>query len=263
MSQKIFWMVRMIQTKTNHSATKGNKEEAILGAIINKQVLYYTQPIYSHSQNRIVGKEILTRLLIDGKVIPPCDFLWIFKLNNLPAFCLSLIDIAFEFSQSEPDIFFTINVTEKELKLGGMDYLIDKASQNPEIAQKIYIELFEETFYDSYIKFAIEELKKVGYKIALDDFGSGNSRIEQMIDSKHGIDMIKIDGVFMRGIEESVKKQKALCSIKEFLNIFTGMIVVEYVATEEAQNIVLRCGYDFMQGYYIGVPSLETRGIQR
>ncbi len=96
-------------------------------------------------------------------------------------------------------------------------------------------------------------LKEMGYKIALDDFGSDRSnfnRFEMM-----GVDFLKIDGQFIRGIDHHIIHQsivKSFVNMAEHLNI---KVIAEFVETEQEYEMVKSLGVHYSQGYYFYKPN--------
>ena len=102
----------------------------------------------------------------------------------------------------------------------------------------------------------VEELastvREYGCKIAIDDFGSGYSSMENILKLKPEI--IKIDGSLIKDIDTSVESKmivKSIISMSKELKVKT---VAEYVHSEEVFKTVKNLGVDFLQGFYLGKP---------
>jgi len=98
----------------------------------------------------------------------------------------------------------------------------------------------------------INQIRALGCGIALDDFGVGFSSFSYL---KHiRVDMIKIDGSFIRNIHTSREDQlfvKALVDVARGMGIRT---VAEFVETAGTVELLRRLGVDYVQGYYVGRP---------
>lgn len=98
----------------------------------------------------------------------------------------------------------------------------------------------------------INQIRALGCHIALDDFGVGFSSFSYL---KHiRVDMIKIDGSFIRNIHTSREDQlfvKALVDVAQGLGINT---TAEFVESAEVLERVRGLGVSFAQGYYVGRP---------
>jgi EAL domain-containing protein (putative c-di-GMP-specific phosphodiesterase class I) len=95
----------------------------------------------------------------------------------------------------------------------------------------------------------------------LDDFGAGFSSFSYL---KHlPVDLIKIDGSFIRLLDRSREDQvfvRAIVQVAKDLGIET---IAEYVERAETLALLAEIGVDYVQGYYIGKPdtSLVTPRI--
>ncbi|WJW75589.1 EAL domain-containing protein [Thiohalobacter sp. IOR34] len=108
----------------------------------------------------------------------------------------------------------------------------------------------------------IARIRQLGCKISLDDFGVGFSSFSYLKNLR--VDVLKIDGSFIRDITRSQEDQlfvKALVDVARGMGIHT---VAEFVETREALLLLRRIGVDYVQGYYIGRPgpTMELRQIE-
>ena len=111
----------------------------------------------------------------------------------------------------------------------------------------------------------MQELKKLGCKFSLDDFGSGLSSFTYL--KNLPVDYLKIDGQFIRNVaEDSVDESmvKAICEVGHAMGIET---IAERVESEQVLNKLGSIGIEFAQGYYIARPasvaSFEPWGEQQ
>lgn len=101
----------------------------------------------------------------------------------------------------------------------------------------------------------IARLRRLGCRVALDDFGVGFSSFSYLKHLK--VDIIKIDGSFIRDIANSKEDQ---LFVKALVDVARGMgmqTVAEFVESAESLRLVRRLGVDYAQGYYVGKPSAE------
>ncbi|MEL6688694.1 MAG: EAL domain-containing protein [Pseudomonadota bacterium] len=103
----------------------------------------------------------------------------------------------------------------------------------------------------------LERVRSAGYRIDLDDFGSGSSSIVGL--TKLRPDRLKIDHRLTLPILDSIEKLKlaeAIVSVGKALNI---PLIAEGVQTEAHARKLRKLGVDHFQGYFIGQPQpLET-----
>jgi EAL domain-containing protein (putative c-di-GMP-specific phosphodiesterase class I) len=92
----------------------------------------------------------------------------------------------------------------------------------------------------------------MGIRIALDDFGSGYTSFRQL--KALSVDMVKIDGVFIKDLAQSADNQFFVKTLLDFAQGFGLETVAEFVENGEITKILMEMGVDMMQGYYFGKP---------
>ena len=105
--------------------------------------------------------------------------------------------------------------------------------------------------YDFLEEFVLK-YKKLGVKIAIDDFGSGYSNFIRIIRLKP--DYLKIDGSLIKNIDKDNNSYEIVKSIIAFSKTLNIRTIAEYVHSEEIFNLLLELGVDEFQGYYFGKP---------
>jgi diguanylate cyclase (GGDEF)-like protein len=98
----------------------------------------------------------------------------------------------------------------------------------------------------------IEELRSKGLKVALDDFGSGFASYAYL---RHlPLDILKIDGSFISGIEDDPINQAMVGSMRQIATQLGLVTVAEFVETQASLDCLRRLGIDYAQGYFVGHP---------
>ena len=105
--------------------------------------------------------------------------------------------------------------------------------------------------YDFLEEFVLK-YKKLGVKIAIDDFGSGYSNFIRIIRLKP--DYLKIDGSLIKNIDKDNNSYEIVKSIIAFSKTLNIRTIAEYVHSEEIFNLLLELDVDEFQGYYFGKP---------
>jgi EAL domain-containing protein (putative c-di-GMP-specific phosphodiesterase class I) len=100
----------------------------------------------------------------------------------------------------------------------------------------------------------IHDLKALGCKVALDDFGSGLASYSYL--KELPVDWLKIDGVFVRKIAASGEDYAVVKSINEIGHFLGKKTIGGYVADEQIPRCISEIGVDFAQGYGIAPPML-------
>lgn len=98
----------------------------------------------------------------------------------------------------------------------------------------------------------IEELRSQGLKVALDDFGSGFASYAYL---RHlPLDILKIDGSFISGIEHDPINQAMVGSMRQIAGQLGLLTVAEFVETQASLDCLRNLGIDYAQGYFVGRP---------
>ncbi len=99
----------------------------------------------------------------------------------------------------------------------------------------------------------INELKSLGCKFALDDFGSGFSSFAYL--KNLAVDYLKIDGLFVRGIVQDPIDLSMVRSIHEIGKVIGIQTIAEFVENQEILKKLSEIGVDYAQGFGIARPA--------
>ena len=98
----------------------------------------------------------------------------------------------------------------------------------------------------------LAEIKKMGVRIAIDDFGVGYSSLAQI--KRFPIDTLKVDRSFIRDLEKNAEDRAITQAIIAMGKTLSLTVVAEGVETEEQRTFLLEHACDAMQGYYFSRP---------
>lgn len=223
-------------------------------AIYGDKLIPYYQPIINNETGKVVKYEALIRMIDADDVIPPLKFLNIaVKAKLYHKLTKIMIDKVFEKFKDMP-YDFSINLTASDILNEEIKaYLIHKLKKYG-IADRFVVEILESEGFERYgeIKAFFDEIKTLGCKVAIDDFGSGYSNFQHLINLN--VDFIKIDGSLIKGLVDDPSSQIVAQTIAIFAKKLGAKTIAEFVHCEEVQKIVLDMGIDFSQGYHFGKP---------
>lgn len=228
-------------------------------SIDNRWFTIYLQPIYDISSLRIVSLEALVRIKHpDLGIIYPDKFINILEnseyLKEFERILLELVEKSITKLQSNFDCFcdIAINISMNSFKNRS---ILETVKLIPEKFVKfIKIEITERVFaedHDEMIKI-LTNLKKLGFCIEIDDFGTGFSSLNYI--DKLPVDIIKIDMSFVWKIGSC---KKTLAVVKNIINLARDLgikTVAEGVETKEQYLILKELACDMVQGYYFCKP---------
>ncbi|MDW8066668.1 MAG: bifunctional diguanylate cyclase/phosphodiesterase [Aquificaceae bacterium] len=231
--------------------------QALLEALQKDAIEPAFQPIYSLSNDKVEGYEVLMRLVKeDGTIIPAGCFIEDLSKTSLigPFEELVLQKALSKFSAYRMDGKLYINFPHNFInfiakgKIKVLDFYKDVISHgiNP---SRVVLEISEGkiTANTEDLLELIREIKGYGFWTAVDDFGVEYSSIERLIRARP--DLVKLDGFFLK--ERSILKW-----IVMGLKKLGFKLIVEQVETREELELVKSLRVDMAQGYYLGRPEI-------
>ncbi|MFN3751145.1 MAG: EAL domain-containing protein [Thiobacillus sp.] len=135
-------------------------------------------------------------------------------------------------------------------------------SAHPELARKLILEVTETAAIDNLdvAARALRTLKKLGCRIALDDFGSGYSSYGYI--RRLPLDYLKIDGTYIRNILTDRTDQALTASMVDVAHALGIKVIAEYVDSEATFRWLKDLGADYVQGYWVHEPQpLDTLAL--
>ncbi len=225
-------------------------------ALTDSKIISHFQPIVNNKTQQIEKYESLVRLVNDDdKVLAPFFFLDVAKKSKYySAITNMVLDNSFSALQNtNKDISINLSALDIEFT-STREKILELLSQNEQYAHRIVIELLEDESAKDFktISSFISDVKDLGVKIAIDDFGAGYSNFERLLDYQP--DILKIDGCLIRDIETNSFSLSVVKTIIAFAKEQNIQTVAEYVENENIYNILKDIGVDYSQGYYFGKP---------
>lgn len=232
--------------------------ENIKDIIREDRLALFFQPIVCSQSREIKYYEALSRVQNEqgewqsaGAFIPVLE-----KLGLVNILDMKTLDMVVDALAANPDISLAVNVSGLTI----VDYnwlraMTGKVQAHPEVAARLMVEITETAALEDFHVTArfIDALQAIGCKVALDDFGAGHTSFEYI--RSLGVNVVKIDGSFVRGITDDIDKQMFIRSLVDLSREFNLQTVAECVENEEEARIVKLQDVMYMQGYYFGKPA--------
>ena len=241
-----------------------NIENAMERGIVNKEFEVYLQPKISLDTGDVVSAEALVRWNHpEMGFIMPASFIPLFERNG---FVKELDYYMFEevcrilhkWKGEDHELSkITISVNLSRVHLNTFNLASDflsiarKYHVNPEM---IEIELTESALFEDMDKIIdmLNRIKEKGFKISIDDFGSGYSSLNTLKDLP--VDTIKMDQGFLNDAVDSENSKIIIASIIGMIKKLSLKTLAEGVETKEEVLFLKKIGCDIAQGYYFGRP---------
>ena len=217
---------------------------------------FYTQPVVDISCGKPVSMEALVRWVKDGQVISPGEYIPLLERSGYVVMLDQYIwERVFERQRAMLDqgietITCSVNVSRIDFELIDVAQLFASLKEKYRIdPQLIGIEVTESAYVDNYdrVQKTVSRLHELGFRIYLDDFGSGYSNLNSLSDMK--LDILKLDMKFVQGKDEqkTIKIMESIINMAHLLNL---PVVCEGVETEAQLRMVKALGIYYVQGYY-------------
>jgi diguanylate cyclase (GGDEF)-like protein len=236
---------------------------ALLHDALNKEthtkIVPYFQAIIDNRSGKVGKYEALARLISGKKIYQPLDFLDIaFSSGLMPKLTEKMIQKSLAlFSKVEDEkVGISFNITEDDfLTLNLVAYLIEQCKYYDVKPERVTLEILEGITSRAAKKHIIqlEQLRRAGFQLAIDDFGVEYSNFERIVDAE--IDLIKIDSKYIKNLTGSPKSRIIVQSITDSAHKLGIEVVAEYVENEEIHSAVKGLGIDYSQGYFFSEPS--------
>jgi EAL domain-containing protein (putative c-di-GMP-specific phosphodiesterase class I)/DNA-binding NarL/FixJ family response regulator len=232
--------------------------EAIDGHLLSRVF----QPVFDLRGRRVVGAEALARFGQDSDGAPSTWFSDAADVDLLPELELEAISGAFSAVELLPRAaFVSVNLSPVTILTGAVEELI-----STDLHGRVVIEISERAPVRDYeaLARAMNRLRVIGVRLAVDDFGSGTSGLRHVL--KLEPDMVKLHIKLTRSIDQELGSQAIVAGLIAFAQR-TGATVVATGIETEAELYTLRAlGATLGQGYLLGrpmAPSALARFIQR
>ncbi|MGY2078719.1 putative bifunctional diguanylate cyclase/phosphodiesterase [Modestobacter sp. SYSU DS0657] len=152
------------------------------------------------------------------------------------------------------DLAVAVNVSARHLRTGELvDDVLTALEDSGLAASRLVLEITESVLLDDgHVVADLELLRRLGVRIAVDDFGTGWSSLAYLVGLP--IDVLKMDRQFLADVEHD-QQRRALCASVLHLGTSLGLaVVVEGVETAAELQLLRDMGHRFIQGYLLARP---------
>lgn len=234
-------------------------EENMQTAITEKQFMMYLQPKYSIAKNEIIGAEALVRWRHPERgMIFPNDFIPIIEENGfIRKVDYYIWEEACRFIKKCKNTGFepcpvSVNVSRIHLQDNECIQVLSDLIKESGISKELLELEITESVDDQQISRKAFELKDEGFTLLMDDFGSGYSSLNILLETP--FDVIKLDRKFIENMMVSSKGQLILEQVISMANKLELGLLAEGVETKEQVELLQKIGCDQVQGYYYAKP---------
>lgn len=237
-------------------------ENDLRRAIEKSEFILHFQPIFNNRADKIEIVEVLLRWDSPTKgIVPPGEFIPVAEaLNLMPEIGLWVLEESMKTVKQWNDgraenIGVSVNVSKSQIRDSTLVQRIEQLMKENEFPPSLlHIELTESDVNDEIaqvITFS-NSLRKLGVKVALDDFGVGTSSLTYLREMP--IDIVKIDRDFIKKIPEDEFSAALLSGMYDIFENLGYDIVTEGVENHEQLQFIQANSKSKIQGFLLGRP---------
>jgi diguanylate cyclase (GGDEF)-like protein len=249
-------------------------ETELRGAVDRGELEVHYQPIVALATGDITGVEALLRwnhprlgLLIPDDFIPIAEECGAIVPIGTFALRQACEQVA-RWQQARPSstpVTVSVNISGRQLEQPDLcAEVVNALATSGLAASSLVLEVTEALILreEPWVVARLDELKALGVRLAIDDFGAGYSSLAAL--RQLPIDIVKIDQSFIEAIGTSVEGAAFARKIVELAHTLDLVIVAEGVLTEEQFAELRRAGCELGQGFYFAEPTLtdELPGLR-
>ncbi|HIG29866.1 MAG TPA: EAL domain-containing protein [Verrucomicrobiales bacterium] len=226
-------------------------------ALTDGRLELWAQPIVSIDEPRPKLLEVLLRMkdrdgamLLPGMFIPAAE-----RFGSIVQLDQFVVTSAIDVLAGTEGIHFSVNLSAASLNEKETVALIrSRLEQTGVDPCRLVFEVTESGMISNMgiARDFLIEVRSIGCKVALDDFGMGFSSMSYLRDLP--FDILKIDGSFFRNLNKDSLNQALVRSINDVAQTLGKTTVGEFIETAQVLEITREIGLNYAQGYHLGKP---------
>jgi EAL domain-containing protein (putative c-di-GMP-specific phosphodiesterase class I) len=229
-------------------------------ALTERSLTTLFQPIVGLPEREILGYEALTRGPAGSYLGPAENFFGFAErsgiLGEVEHVC---VELAIERASRLPrDVMLFINLSNH-----GLEYLdsigislVDLVARSSFGPERCVLEITERTYAESQaaLKHRVGELRDAGFRIAIDDMGTGYSALHVLAELQP--DFIKLNHMLVRDLPTEPIKRNLVSAITSFAGTSRSVVIAEGVEREDEMQALVELGVMLQQGFFFGHPKM-------
>jgi diguanylate cyclase (GGDEF)-like protein len=235
----------------------------VVKAINEKRIVPFFQPILDITGNHVAGFEVLSRLEQNGEYMEASRFIeYAEKAGAIHRLDTMVMEQALRaLAESGFTGYLFVNLSPRALSVADFLTTLKRTVANAGIdPRQIVFEITERDTVKNItvLERMVTELKMDGFKLAIDDFGSGFSSFQYL--RRLPVDFVKIEGDFIVNIIGNERDRAFVQTIWRLAADLKIKVIAEHVEDAEVLAELERIGIEYAQGYFIGRPARTLAG---
>jgi len=231
-------------------------------ALVNDEFALHYQPVIAPNDGTVSGFEALIRWHhpIRG-LVPPSEFIPIAEGSSLIAAIgqWTVGEACRMLARLPEHLTVAVNLSARHFRTADITKLVSEATREAGVdPRRLELEITESLLIENAEEMALklDELKRAGFRIAMDDFGTGFSSLSYL--QKYPFDKIKIDRSFVQSSSEDRAAREILRAIVGLAGTLNMAVTAEGVETADQATYLRSIGCDLLQGYFFARPMPEA-----
>ncbi|MCG6205763.1 bifunctional diguanylate cyclase/phosphodiesterase [Rhodopseudomonas sp. HC1] len=240
--------------------------DEIVTALNERRIVLAYEPVVDAATRALAFHECLVRMMqSDGQmllapdILPVAERLGLIRLVDHRVLELVVAELA-----AAPQTTLSLNISPDNTMdadwWAGIESLM---LAHPGVADRLIVEITETVAIQDIneVRGFVTRLKKLGAKIAIDDFGAGYTSFRNL--RSLGVDIVKIDGAFVQNIARSADDRAFVQTLIDLARRLGIRTVAEWVQDDESAQLLHDWGCDYIQGRLIGLASEHRPWLTR
>ena len=234
--------------------------DEIVTALNERRIVVAFEPVVDVRTRKPAFYECLVRMeqedgqaLLAPDIVPVAERLGLIRLVDHRVLDLAVAELA-----ASPNVELSLNISPDTTMDRDWWTSIQSLMQSyPGVGERLIVEITETVAIQDVedVRGFVTRLKNFGSRIAIDDFGAGNTSFRNL--RKLGVDIVKIDGAFVQNIARSSDDRAFVQTLIDLARRLQIKTVAEWVQDEESAALLREWGCDYIQGRLIGLATPE------
>ncbi len=226
-------------------------------AVREDRLIFTYQPIVKAATYEVVKYECLLRLKDEqGKIMSAAEFIPVVEELGMTRFMdRHVLDMAIAELRANAELTLAMNISGlTATDQAWLRALNSAVKATPEVAPRLIVEITETAALHDIEETArfVNAVRDLSCQVAIDDFGAGFTSFRHL--KALTVDMVKIDGSFVRDLASNVDNQLFIRNLMGLAESFGLRTCAEFVENAEDAAFLVKAGVDCLQGYYFGRP---------
>ena len=246
---------RIAERAANMRAT-----DEILSALNERRIFILFEPVVDIASRKPAFYECLMRIKrADGSLLAVNEFIpWAERLGLVRLLDHRVLDLVAAEMLASPGLNASVNVSAAST--ADPDWwgsLAARLRAHPGVAERLTVEITETAAIHDIdeTRGFVARVKDLGCRIAIDDFGAGQTSFRNL--RKLAVDLIKIDGAFVQNLARAADDRAFVHTMVDLGRRLGLETVAEWVQDEASAAMLAEWGCDYLQGALVGLASAE------